>query len=88
MDLSPNPFPGENLVPEPADEAEEADERGFDPAGPDPYRREHLPPVAEQHGLERVRGARGPQVRLAPAPVTVKDPGLGLSRTWLLGFRI
>ena len=54
MDLSPNPFPGENLVPEPADEAEEADERGFDPAGPHPYRREPLPPVPEQHGLERV----------------------------------
>ena len=56
--LTSHPFSGENLVPEPADEAEEADERGFDPAGPDPDRGEHLPVVAEQHGLQRVRGAR------------------------------
>ena len=82
--LTLNSFPGENLVPEPADEAEEANERGFDPAGPDPDRGEHLPVVAEQHGLERVRGARS-QVRLSPTPVTVKDPGLGL-RSWLLGI--
>ena len=84
--LTSHPFSGENLVPEPADEAEEADERGFDPAGPDPDRGEHLPVVTEQHGLERVRGARA-QVRLTSAPVTVKDPGLRLS-SWLLGFGI
>ena len=52
--LTPNPFSGENLVPEPTDEAEEANERGADPTRPDVDRREHVAVVAEQHGLERV----------------------------------
>ena len=68
-------IPGQNLVPEPADEAEEADEGGFDPPGPDPDGGEHLAPLPEQHGLQRERGpAEG---RLARASVTVI---LGLCR--------
>ena len=66
--------PGQNLVPEPADEAEEADEGGFDPPGPDPDGGEHLAPLPEQHGLQRVRGpAQGGQ----PGPsVTVSLAGV------------
>ena len=50
---SSHPFPlaGENLVPEPADETEEENERGFDPPRPNADGREHLPLVPKQHGL-------------------------------------
>ena len=50
---SSHPFSlaGENLVPEPADEAEEENERGFDPPRPNADGREHLPLVPKQHGL-------------------------------------
>ena len=62
-------FSGENLVSKPEDEAEEADEGGPDPPWPQPDGGEHLAPVSEQHGLQRVRGpAQGGQ---SGASVTV-----------------
>ena len=42
---------GQDLVPEPEDEAEEADEGGADPAGPDTDGREHESHVTEQYRL-------------------------------------
>ena len=69
FDLTLAPFSGENLVSKPEDEAEEEDEGGPDPPGSQPDRREHVAPVSEQHGLQRVRGsAQGGQSR---PPVTV-----------------
>ena len=77
--LSRKSLSGENLVPEPTDEAEEANERGADPTGPDVDRREHVAVVAEQHGLERVWWPRA-QVWLPPTPVTVRQTGLSTSK--------
>ena len=47
---------GQNLVSKPENEAEEENQGGPDPARPYVDGREHVAPVAEQHGLQRVRG--------------------------------
>ena len=70
------PISGEDLVPEPTDEAEEANEGGAHPPGPHPHRGppQHLPPLPEQHRQQRVPGAPRPprprKVRESRAPVT------------------
>lgn len=81
FDLTLASFSGENLVSKPEDEAEEADEGGPDPPRPQPDRGEHLAPVPEQHGLQRVRGsAQGGQpgppvtVSLAQQPTQPNNP--------------